>query len=233
VTNTLLAVHARALTRDYILGRTIVPALRGTDLEIPIGQHVAVVGPSGSGKSTLLNLIGCLDRPTSGSLELNGTTVSDLSETELARVRNEELGFIFQQFRLLPRATAIENVALPLLYRGVDRQRRLARAASLLGALGLADRLEHLPSELSGGQQQRVAIARALVGKPSILLADEPTGALDSQTANEVLSLLEGLRDQGMTLLVVTHDPEVASRAERVVRFADGVIVSDELTRPC
>jgi putative ABC transport system ATP-binding protein len=228
MTDPTLAVRARALSRDYVLGSTVIHALRGADIDIPVGQHLAVVGASGSGKSTLLNLIGCLDRPTQGTLELGGVPVSSLSDEELARVRNRQLGFVFQQFRLLPRATALENVALPLLYRGVSREARHERAKNVLGELGLGDRLHHLPAELSGGQQQRVAIARALVGDPAILLADEPTGALDSATAQEVLTILEDFRDRGMTLIVVTHDRDVAKRAERVLTFADGLIVSDK-----
>lgn len=228
MTRTATAVRAVGLGRDYVLGASVVQALLGADLEVPKGQHLAVVGASGSGKSTLLNLVGCLDRPTRGALELNGVTVSHMSDGQLARTRNEQIGFVFQQFRLLPRVSALENVALPLLYRGVGRRARLERAGAVLDELGLGDRVQHLPSELSGGQQQRVAIARALVGGPSLLLADEPTGALDSKTADEVLTLLEGLCDRGMTLLVVTHDPMVAQRAQRVVTFADGQIVNDQ-----
>ena len=215
-------ISAQDLTRTYRVGEHEVRALDGVSLEVQAGEMVALVGPSGSGKSTLLSILGCLDRPTSGSYRLDGRAVEQLGDAELARVRNERLGFVFQSFNLLPGLRADENVALPLRYRGTPRAERLARAREALARVGLADRTDHRPTELSGGQRQRVAIARALVGEPAVLLADEPTGNLDSASGDEVLGLFRELHRSGRTILIVTHSPEVAALADRRLHLADG-----------
>ena len=213
----------------YTVGTETVRALDGVSLAIDRGEFVSVMGPSGSGKSTFMNLIGCLDRPNSGSIELDGERVSDLASDSLAGVRNRKIGFVFQQFNLLGRTTAVDNVALPLLYAGVDRTERTKRAGEALARVGLNDRAQHLPSQLSGGQQQRVAIARALVNSPDMLLADEPTGALDTATGREIMNLFQTLNEAGLTVIVVTHEAEVADYARRILRFRDGVIMSDTM----
>jgi putative ABC transport system ATP-binding protein len=220
-------IEARGLTRIHHLDSGRVVALDHVDLDIEAGDMVAVMGPSGSGKSTLMNLIGCLDRPTEGSLSLDGTPTAGLDANALAALRNRKIGFVFQQFNLLPRADAVTNAELPMLYAGVDARTRRRRALEALARVGLADRSHHRPMQLSGGQQQRVAIARALVNDPRLLLADEPTGALDSRTARDILALFQRLNRDGMTVVLVTHDPEVARHAARVVRFRDGRIVGD------
>jgi putative ABC transport system ATP-binding protein len=210
------------------MGGEIVRALRGVDLAIRRNEYVAIMGPSGSGKSTLMNLIGCLDTPNAGEYWLNGQEVSKMSDDELARVRNKEIGFVFQTFNLLPRATALHNVELPLVYAGVKSDERKRRALEALDRVQLAQRVHHRPNELSGGQRQRVAIARALVNDPSILLADEPTGNLDSSTSEEIMKVFEGLADQGQTVIMVTHEPDIAAHARRVVVLRDGTIESDD-----
>ncbi len=220
-------IKARKLTRVYTLGGGDVHALAGVDCDIQAGEYVAIMGPSGSGKSTFMNMVGALDRPSSGDLIIGGESLSGLSPDELADFRNRKVGFVFQQFNLLPRTTALDNVALPLLYRGMAPKARQERAAECLRMVGLGERMDHHPSQLSGGQQQRVAIARALAGKPSILLADEPTGALDSQTTIEVLDILDQLNAEGITIILVTHEDEVGARARRRIWFRDGLIVED------
>jgi putative ABC transport system ATP-binding protein len=217
------------LVRNYEIGAEVVHALRGVNLEVRRNEFVAVMGPSGSGKSTLMNLIGCLDTPTSGEYWLTDQRVSDLSDNELARIRNREIGFVFQTFNLLPRATALHNVELPLIYGGVRSRERRERAAAALDSVGLGDRMEHKPSELSGGQRQRVAIARALVNNPSILLADEPTGNLDSVTGEEIMQVLEKLYRAGQTVILVTHEHDIAAHARRQVHIKDGLIDRDTL----
>jgi putative ABC transport system ATP-binding protein len=224
-------IEARALTRHYRIGPELVKALDGVDLVVERGDHLAIVGPSGSGKSTLMNLLGCLDTPTDGELYLAGTAVAHLDDDALADVRNRTIGFIFQSFNLLPRQDALENVSLPLLYARLHADERRERARKALGAVGLGDRTHHLPSQLSGGQRQRVAIARALVNEPSLLLADEPTGALDSRTGEEILALFDDLVAQGHSLVVVTHEDAVAERARRIVAIRDGRISEDRRTR--
>jgi len=222
-----IIILTHKLTRDYDMGGEIVRALRGVSLQIKQNEYVAVMGPSGSGKSTLMNLIGCLDTPSAGEYWLNGQKVSNLDDDQLARIRNKEIGFVFQTFNLLPRATALHNVELPLIYAGLPGRERRDQAAHALERVGLGDRMEHRPNELSGGQRQRVAIARALVNRPSILLADEPTGNLDSKTSMEILALFERLNAAGRTIIMVTHDENVASHAKRVLRVLDGLVVSD------
>ncbi len=218
-------IELRGITRVYSTGRLEVAALRGVDLDVDAGDFLAIVGPSGSGKSTLMNIIGCLDRPTAGTYHLAGTSVETLDDDDLARVRGRAIGFVFQSFNLLPRTSALENVATPLLYQGVPRHERLARATEALQRLGLGDRLDHEPSELSGGQQQRVAIARALITRPVLILADEPTGNLDSASGLEVLRLLHELNEAGTTVVLITHDSEVAVAATRQVHVRDGLLV--------
>jgi putative ABC transport system ATP-binding protein len=225
-------IEARELSRVYSLDAGRVVALDRIDLDIAAGEMTAIMGPSGSGKSTLMNLIGCLDRPTGGTYRLDGVAVEELDANGLARLRNEKIGFVFQQFNLLARADAATNAELPMLYAGLDRKTRRARALEALARVGLADRWRHRPMQLSGGQQQRVAIARALVNRPRLLLADEPTGALDSKTALDILALFQELNREGTTVVIVTHDPEVARHARRVVRFRDGRIISDEAQAP-
>ncbi|WP_396224991.1 ABC transporter ATP-binding protein [Gemmatimonas sp.] len=210
------------------MGGEIVRALRGVDLAIRRNEYVAIMGPSGSGKSTLMNLIGCLDTPNEGEYWLNGMLVSEMSDDQLARVRNKEIGFVFQTFNLLPRASALQNVELPLVYAGISADERKKRASEALGRVQLGERMHHRPNELSGGQRQRVAIARALVNRPSILLADEPTGNLDSTTSEEIMKVFEELAQQGQTVVMVTHEPDIAAHARRVVVLRDGVIASDE-----
>jgi putative ABC transport system ATP-binding protein len=219
-----MMIRLEDIHKSYLLGSNTVEVLKGIDLNIERGEYVAIMGPSGSGKSTLMNIIGCLDQPTSGSYELNDQAVSQMERKELARVRNREIGFIFQQFNLMPRSDAMENVMLPALYAGMPSQERKIRAAELLERVGLKDQMHNRPNQMSGGQQQRVAIARALMNRPSILLADEPTGALDTRTGEEVLGLFEELNEEGLTLIVITHDEEVGDRAHRLVRVRDGCL---------
>ena len=224
-------IRLQNLSRRYQMGTETVHALRGVSTEIQRGEYVAIMGPSGSGKSTLMNMLGCLDSPTDGIYELNGSRVSEMNDNQLAEIRNREIGFIFQTFNLLPRSDALRNVELPLVYAGVSSKERRARAMATLTSVGLADRVHHKPNELSGGQRQRVAVARALVNRPSILLADEPTGNLDSKTGTEILALFQSLADQGNTIIVVTHEEEVARHARRILRIRDGLIASDETVR--
>lgn len=220
-------IKIRNIIRDFQLGQETVHVLKGIDLDIEKGEYVAIMGPSGSGKSTLMNLIGCLDTPTSGSYILNGKDVSQMSDDELADIRNKEIGFVFQTFNLLPRTTALDNVALPMVYAGYSKKDRTERAVQVLHDVGLSDRMDHRPNQLSGGQRQRVAVGRALVNKPSIILADEPTGNLDSKTGAEIMNLLEDIHKAGNTIIVVTHEEEIAAHAQRIIRLRDGMIESD------
>ena len=224
-------IEISGITRHFKVGTQIVKALQGIDLTIGRNEYVAIMGASGSGKSTLMNILGCLDTPTSGSYKLNGKDVSRLTDNELAEIRNKEIGFVFQTFNLLPRATALDNVILPQIYAGKSKQERMQRAREVLGQVHLADRMDHKPNELSGGQRQRVAIARALVNSPSIILADEPTGNLDSKTSIEIMALFNEIHQQGNTVIVVTHEPDIALHAHRIIKLKDGLIESDEINK--
>ncbi len=220
------------IKRDFVLGNEIVYVLKGIDLHINKGEYVALMGPSGSGKSTLMNLLGCLDTPTSGTYILNGKDVSQMKDDELAGIRNKEIGFVFQTFNLLPRTTALDNVALPMIYAGYSKTERTKRAEEVLAQVKLSDRMDHQPNQLSGGQRQRVAVARALVNKPSIILADEPTGNLDSKTSVEIMNLFDEIHSNGNTVIVVTHEEEIAKHAHRIIRLRDGLIESDVVNVP-
>ena len=224
-------IKIRDIKRDFPLGQEIVKVLKGIDLDIEKGEYVALMGPSGSGKSTLMNLLGCLDTPTSGSYLLNGEDVSDMTDDQLADIRNKEIGFVFQTFNLLPRTTALENVALPMIYAGATKKERSNRASEVLTDVGLADRMDHKPNQLSGGQRQRVAVGRALVNKPSIILADEPTGNLDSKTSLEIMTLFDQIHASGNTVILVTHEEDIAAHAHRVIRLKDGMIETDTRTK--
>ena len=220
-------IEIKGLKREFAVGSEIVKALKGVDVSVMKNEYLAMMGPSGSGKSTLMNLLGCLDTPTAGAYNLNGTNVSSLKDDDLAEIRNKEIGFIFQTFNLLPRLTALENVSLPLVYAGYNSEDRKMKAQDVLEKVGLGDRMDHRPNQLSGGQRQRVAVARALVNDPSIILADEPTGNLDSKTSLDIMRLFEEIHEMGNTLIVVTHEEEVASHAHRILRLRDGMVDSD------
>ena len=222
-------IETTEIAKTYVMGVEVIHALRSVSIKIPRGEYVAFMGPSGSGKSTLMNIVGCLDTPTSGQYILNGQDVSRMSDNQLAEVRNKEIGFVFQSFNLLPRASALDNVALPLIYAGLNKRDRNELALESLRSVGLADRASHRPNELSGGQRQRVAIARALVNNPSVLLADEPTGALDSKTSHEIMDLFEALYAKGNTIIMVTHEEDIARYAHRIVRLRDGLVESNEV----
>jgi len=226
-----IIILTHKLMRDYHVGSETVHALRGVSMQIKRNEFTAIMGPSGSGKSTLMNLIGCLDTPTAGEYWLNGQKVSELGDDDLARIRNKEIGFVFQTFNLLPRASALHNTELPLIYAGISARERKDRAAGALERVGLGDRMHHRPNELSGGQRQRVAIARALVNEPSIVLADEPTGNLDSSTSSEIMAVFEQLHDAGQTILLITHEHDIAAHANRQIHLMDGMIELDEITR--
>ncbi|MFD2561684.1 ABC transporter ATP-binding protein [Aquimarina rubra] len=224
-------IDIKGIIRNFQLGQETVYVLKGIDLEIKRGDYIAIMGPSGSGKSTLMNLLGCLDTPTDGTYNLNGNDVSKMTDDELAEIRNKEIGFVFQTFNLLPRTTALDNVALPMVYAGTSKKDRNARAEEVLADVGLADRMDHKPNQLSGGQRQRVAVGRALVNKPSIILADEPTGNLDSKTSLEIMQLFDDIHAAGNTVILVTHEEEVAAHAHRVIRLRDGMVESDVRNR--
>jgi putative ABC transport system ATP-binding protein len=224
-------IELKNIAKKYIMGAEIIHAIRSISLTVEKNEYVALMGPSGSGKSTLMNIIGCLDSPTSGEYFLNGTEVSRMSDNELAEVRNREIGFVFQTFNLLPRSTALENVALPLLYAGLRKHKRIEVATAIMDDVGLKDRMKHRPNELSGGQRQRVAIGRALVNNPSLILADEPTGNLDTKTSEEIMSLFNDIHKRGNTIVVVTHEEDIALHAHRIVRLRDGLVESDEINR--
>ena len=222
-------IDIQGITKTYVNGKLSVPVLHGIDLVVNKGEFVSIMGPSGSGKSTFMNILGCLDRPTTGSYRLNGDEVATLSDDELAYVRNKQIGFVFQSFNLLTKLTALENVALPMIYAGVNKKMRIERATQLLQSVGLGERMDHLPSELSGGQRQRVAIARALANNPAIIMADEPTGNLDSKSTIDVMNIFQGLHNEGRTILLVTHEPDIATYASRNVVLKDGIIVEDSI----
>src|SRR3989449_5293845 len=224
-----VVIDIESITKDYVMGEETVHALRGVSLQIHSNEYIAIMGPSGSGKSTLMNMLGCLDTPTSGRYEFNGKSVAEMDDDELAAVRNREIGFVFQTFNLLPRSTSLRNVELPLIYAGIEPERREARATQVVADVGLGDRIHHKPNELSGGQRQRVAIARALVNGPSIILADEPTGNLDSKTGEEIMGLFEDLYQRGNTIILVTHERDIAAHARRTVHLRDGLIERDEV----
>jgi len=221
-----LVIDLKNITREFVVGQQIVRALRGIDIEIKRNEYTALMGPSGSGKSTLMNVIGCLDTPTTGTYLLNNKDVSRMVDNELAEIRNSEIGFVFQTFNLLPRYSALDNVALPLVYAGWSKKDRLERAAEVLEQVGLADRMTHTPNELSGGQRQRVAVGRALVNRPSIILADEPTGNLDTKTSHEIMALFNEIHQNGNTVILVTHEEDIAENAKRIIRLRDGVVES-------
>ncbi len=223
----LSIIEISHIKKEYIMGSQLIAALKDVSLSINKGEYVALMGPSGSGKSTLMNILGCLDSPTSGSYKLNNTEVSEMTDDDLARVRNKEIGFIFQTFNLLPRLTALENVALPMVYAGMSKSERTERAEQVMGMVGLKDRMTHKPNELSGGQRQRVAIARALVNNPSIILADEPTGNLDTKTSYEIMAIMEEISSHGNTVIIVTHEEDIAKHAKRIMRLRDGLIETD------
>jgi putative ABC transport system ATP-binding protein len=220
------------IARTYTIGTMEIPALKDVSFSILKNEYVALIGPSGSGKSTLMNLLGCLDTASAGTYILNGHNVSNLTDNELASIRNKEIGFVFQTFNLIPRMTSLENVALPLVYAGMPKKERLERAKEVMASVGLADRMDHKPNELSGGQRQRVAVARALVNHPSIILADEPTGNLDSKTSYEIMDLFEDLHRKGNTIIIVTHEPDIAARSKRIIRLRDGLVESDVINTP-
>ena len=222
-------IDIQGITKTYVNGKLSVPVLHGIDLVVNKGEFVSIMGPSGSGKSTFMNILGCLDRPTTGSYRLNGDEVATLSDDELAYVRNKQIGFVFQSFNLLTKLTVLENVALPMIYAGVNKKMRIERATQLLQSVGLGERMDHLPSELSGGQRQRVAIARALANNPAIIMADEPTGNLDSKSTIDVMNIFRGLHNEGRTILLVTHEPDIATYASRNVVLKDGIIVEDSI----
>ncbi|KXX68097.1 ABC transporter ATP-binding protein [Flammeovirga sp. SJP92] len=224
-------IKTKGISRIYQMGDEVIKALKTIDISINRGEYVAFMGPSGSGKSTLMNIIGCLDTPSEGQYWLSNQDVSDMTENELAAVRNKEIGFVFQSFNLLPRSTILDNVALPLVYAGVGKEERMERAQASLDAVGLGNRVSHKPNELSGGQRQRVAIARALVNRPSIILADEPTGALDTKTSYEIMAIFDELHQQGNTIIMVTHEEDIANYAHRVIRLRDGLVEKDEINQ--
>ncbi|CCG53970.1 Probable ABC-type transport system, ATPase component [Flavobacterium indicum GPTSA100-9 = DSM 17447] len=224
-------IEIKGITRDFPLGSETVHVLKGINLVINKGEYVALMGPSGSGKSTLMNILGCLDTPTSGSYILNGKHVSEMDDNELAGIRNKEIGFVFQTFNLMPRTTALDNVALPMVYAGKSKEERTKRATEVLTQVGLSDRMDHKPNQLSGGQRQRVAVARALVNKPSIILADEPTGNLDSKTSIEIMKLFGEIHANGNTVILVTHEEDIAAHAHRIIRVKDGIIEKDEMMK--
>ena len=225
-------IDIQNIKKRYVMGSQIIDALKDVSISIQKNEYVALMGPSGSGKSTLMNILGCLDTPTTGSYKLNGTEVSEMTEDELARVRNKEIGFVFQTFNLLPRLTSLENVALPMIYAGMNKADRTKRAEEVMGMVGLAERMDHKPMELSGGQRQRVAIARALVNNPSIILADEPTGNLDTKTSYEIMNIFEAINNAGNTVILVTHEEDIARHAKRIIRLRDGLVESDVPNEP-